>query len=319
MIPVGWLGRENIENCYEVLDSVFPACGLYDFTEGIFSTDQEIQFSEIQEKQYSFILDELKFEPGQKILDIGCGNGGLLNYIRDLKGEGVGVTISPQQAERCRQWGLEVYLLDYREMATQLEWHSFDGIIANGSMEHFVQARDAAAGHGDAIYRNLFYLCHRLLKRESASRRLVTTCIHFGDVVLNPFEVMGSPFFKAFKSNQFYYTWLVKCFGGFYPYSGQLARCSAPFFSLDKEVDGTFDYERTSEIWLKEIRDQLWRKKWGWPLWRLFLKSCRRAPIHSFNMLVGLLLFESWQWQFRGPKPPMQLLRQTWSAPAPII
>lgn len=312
MIPSDWLGKKEVESCYSLLDKVFPTCGFDDFTDGLFKNSHSDSYARGQENQHHFILRQLCFQPGHRVLDVGCGNGSLLRYIEGQPGEAVGITISPQQLERCRVMGLNVHLLDYRKLSSALELHSFDGIVANGSIEHFVQARDAASGHGDAIYRNFFYLCHQLLKPNSPSRRLVTTCIHFGNVSLNPFEVLGSPLLKKWGSDSFYYAWLAKCYGGFYPYSGQLIRSADPFFELEHECDGTRDYELTSEIWLKEIRRRLFDPREGWSLWGPILRYCLRAPFHGGRMLLGLLIFQSWQWQFRGQKPPMQLLRQTW-------
>ncbi len=57
------------------------------------------------------------------------------------------------------------------------EWNnSFDCIIANGSIEHFTQVKDATHGKQDEILRNFFKICHRIMKPDS---RLATTVMHF--------------------------------------------------------------------------------------------------------------------------------------------
>lgn len=39
-----------------------------------------------------------------------------------------------------------------------------------------------------------------------------------------------------------------------------------------------------------------------------------RHPKQSMNLAIWLFIAESWQWQFRGPEPPIRLLRQVWRA-----
>jgi hypothetical protein len=38
-----------------------------------------------------------------------------------------------------------------------------------------------------------------------------------------------------------------------------------------------------------------------------------RHPVQLITMLVCMLGSQSWNWQFRGPNPPTQLVRQTWA------
>ena len=53
-------------------------------------------------------------------------------------------------------------LQDYKGLGP--DWDGrFDAVVANGSVEHFVQPADAAAGRDAEIYRHLFATVHRLL------------------------------------------------------------------------------------------------------------------------------------------------------------
>ena len=98
--------------------------------------------------------------------------------------------------------------------------HAFDAIIANGSLEHFVQAADAAAGRADAIYEEMFAICRRLLV---SGGRLVTTAIHFRDVTqFDPTEILRGSAAHPRGSPAFQYATLVETFGGWYPEPGQL-------------------------------------------------------------------------------------------------
>ena len=49
-------------------------------------------------------------DPGGALLDLGCGWGPLLDFVRSRGGTGVGVTLSSAQAAACRRHGLDVHL-----------------------------------------------------------------------------------------------------------------------------------------------------------------------------------------------------------------
>jgi hypothetical protein len=38
-----------------------------------------------------------------------------------------------------------------------------------------------------------------------------------------------------------------------------------------------------------------------------------RSPLQFLTLLLSLIHSESWNWQFRPPSAPTQLLRQTWA------
>jgi hypothetical protein len=67
----------------------------------------------------------------------------------------------------------------------------------------------------------------------------------------------------------------------------------------------------TSEEWLRRIRAILPTFK-GLNLLGGSLPYAIRHPRQYITMLTCLLGSQSWNWQFRGPHPPTQLVRQTW-------
>ena len=209
-------------NCYEFWDRVFRRAGILDYTEGLYNGDPSVSYEEAQRRQIGFLLDEVRCGPGSRVLDIGCGNGRLLDEVRRRGGAGVGVTISPQQVDFCRQRGLDVHLLNYRFLDSQ--WHGrFDAVVANGPIEHFVQPADAQDGRADEIYHEFFGICHRVLDPQSSSRRLMNTTIHFGRVHVDPQDALRSPWaFRPF-SDRFHYAMLVRGFGGYYPRRGSFS------------------------------------------------------------------------------------------------
>lgn len=82
------------------------------------------------------ICRKLELEPGMKLLEIGCGWGGLAEVAaRDYGVEVVGVTISSEQKwlaeKRLAGLPVEIRLQDYRELQGQ-----FDRVVSVGMFEH---------------------------------------------------------------------------------------------------------------------------------------------------------------------------------------
>jgi cyclopropane-fatty-acyl-phospholipid synthase len=280
---------------------------LPDYTEGYYGGDPTVPYEQAQARQIEYLLDQVGCQAGSRILDVGCGNGRLLEAVRRRGARGTGVTISPQQVRYCRERGLDVQLLNYRNLGDEFT-AQFDAVIANGSLEHFVQAGDAVAGNGDAIYREFFCICHRLIDPHSTLRKLMNTTIHFGRADVSPEDASRSPWKFRWNSDRFHYAWLVRGFGGYYPHPGQLERCAAGLFRLTHARDATFDYYLTSEHWLEHG----WRSLRNIQQWCHMLPFAVRHPRHAARMMFLLMVVQSWNWQFRGNNPPMQHLWQTW-------
>lgn len=300
--------------CYEFFERVFPQCGFLDLTEGIYHGNPNLPYAQAQQNQINWLLDQVGCGPGSRILDIGCGNGTLVEAAARRGAKAIGITISPAQVRRCRRRGLDVRLIDYRDLDDV--WHGrFDGVIANGSIEHFVQPEDVLAGRDDDVYRHLFAICRHVLK-PGREGRMATTVIHRheGTPRIRHEDLLKSPFRFRWGSSEFHYALLQRGFGGFYPELGQLARCSAPYFDLALEVDGTQDYHFTSEQWMTEALEKLLSWKTGTRIWPRLLAYALRHPRHATTMLLCLFVAESWQRQFRGENPPTRLLRQVWHA-----
>ncbi len=108
---------------------------------------------EAQEHKLDMICRKLELAPGERLLDIGCGWGGLAEYAaRHYDVEVVGITVSKEQKkladERCRGLPVEIRLVDYRELEG-----SFDKIVSVGMFEHV----------GPKNHRTYFRAAQRLL------------------------------------------------------------------------------------------------------------------------------------------------------------
>ena len=303
----------TVIDCYEFFDRVFPECGLQDLTEGLYFDNPATPYEQAQRNQIEWLLDEIHCKRGSCILDIGCGYGTLLEAATERGAKAVGVTISPAQAARCRAKGLDVHLLNYQDLPE--EWSgSFDGIVANGSIEHFAQAQDVLRGEVDRVYQNLFEICHRLIDPLSPARRFATTVIHQceNSPRLQDADLLKRPWAFPWGSPKFHYVIMQRSFGGFYPELEQLERCAGPMFQKVREVNGTHDYHLTSEECFRRVRAALRSWRVGRRVWRRLGTLLLKRPPFCMYMCCCLLVSESWQWQFRGEHPPTRLLRQTW-------
>lgn len=95
-----------------------------------------------QEMKLEYICRKLRLRPGQRLLDIGCGWGGLVIYAAQKFGvEAVGITLSQPQADlanaRIAEAGLRerarVFVRDYRELD---EPGKYDALVSVGMFEH---------------------------------------------------------------------------------------------------------------------------------------------------------------------------------------
>ncbi|HVI27009.1 MAG TPA: cyclopropane fatty acyl phospholipid synthase [Xanthomonadaceae bacterium] len=89
-----------------------------------------------QEAKLDLTCRKLGLRPGMRVLDIGCGWGEALKFAAERYGvEGVGVTISREQADYARRLcaglPIEIRLQDYRELGER-----FDRILSIGMFEH---------------------------------------------------------------------------------------------------------------------------------------------------------------------------------------
>jgi cyclopropane-fatty-acyl-phospholipid synthase len=118
-----WLGKRMVYTC------------------AYFATPDE-DLDRAQERKLDYVCRKLRLRQGQRLLDIGCGWGGLVLHAAQHYGvEALGVTLSQPQAElaneRIRQAGLtdrcRVEVRDYREIDDP---EGYDKLSSIGMFEH---------------------------------------------------------------------------------------------------------------------------------------------------------------------------------------
>ncbi len=112
-----------------------------------------------QEAKLDLVCRKLQLKPGQRVLDIGCGWGEALKFAAERYGiEGVGITVSEEQAEfareLCQGLPVEIRLQDYHDID-----EPFDAIYSIGMFEHV----------GGKNYRSYFEVVRRCLKQDGLS------------------------------------------------------------------------------------------------------------------------------------------------------
>ncbi len=110
------------------------------YTCAVFPT-LESTLEEAQFEKYDLVARKLDLKPGQRLLDIGCGWGGMVRHAAKHYGvKVIGVTLSREQAtwaqEEIKRQGLdhlaEVRFMDYRDVTET----DFDAISSIGLTEH---------------------------------------------------------------------------------------------------------------------------------------------------------------------------------------
>lgn len=91
---------------------------------------------EAQEAKLDVVCHKMDLKPGMRLLDIGCGWGGMAAYAAEKYGvEVLGITISREQAayatEKCVDLPVTIKMQDYRKLTG-----TFDRIISLGMFEH---------------------------------------------------------------------------------------------------------------------------------------------------------------------------------------
>jgi cyclopropane-fatty-acyl-phospholipid synthase len=100
---------------------------------------------EAQVAKLDHVCRKLRLTPGERLLDIGCGWGGLIMHaVRHYGVRAIGITLSENQYklanERIAEAGLleraETMLVDYREALARFGSESFDKVSSIGMFEH---------------------------------------------------------------------------------------------------------------------------------------------------------------------------------------
>lgn len=162
-----WRSRRNVAHHYDISDDLYRLFLDADMQYSCaYWPRRDMSLEEAQEAKKHHIAAKLRIEPGMRVLDIGCGWGGLgLTLARDYGARVTGVTLSENQLatarDRAAQAGLDIdfRLQDYRHLS-----ESFDRVVSVGMLEHvgaphfdeyFAKVADLMAEDGIAVIHSI--------------------------------------------------------------------------------------------------------------------------------------------------------------------
>ncbi|PZX19607.1 cyclopropane-fatty-acyl-phospholipid synthase [Palleronia aestuarii] len=156
--------RRNVAHHYDLSGELYDLFLDADkqYSCAYFRSDED-SLERAQEQKKAHIARKLRLRPGMRVLDIGCGWGGMaLTLARDHGARVLGVTLSREQhavaTARAREAGLEdrveFRLLDYRRVEER-----FDRIVSVGMFEH------VGAPHYDEYFGKI----HEILEPEGVA------------------------------------------------------------------------------------------------------------------------------------------------------
>jgi cyclopropane-fatty-acyl-phospholipid synthase len=196
------------------------------------------------------ICDKLELSPGMRLLDIGCGWGGLARFAAENYGVEVeGITVSREQRklaeERCRGLPVLIRLMDYREIEGR-----FDRVVSVGMFEHV----------GPKNYPAYFATVQRVMADEGLF--LLHTIGNYDSVRVTD-------------------AWIDKYIfpNGRVPCAPQIARSIEPDFIIEDWHNFGQDYDPTLMAWWQNF-DAAWpslQDRYGDPFYRMFkyyLNAC---------------------------------------------
>ncbi len=209
--------------------------------------------AEAQRRKLGLICRKLGLKAGMRLLDIGCGWGGLAKFSAERHGcSVVGITISREQqayaADSCRGLPVEIRLQDYREVT-----ETFDRIASVGMMEHVGYKNYRA--FMETAYRCLrdggLFLCHTIGGTASTVRS-------------DPW--IGRYIFP----------------NSMLPSAAQVSRAAEDLFVLEDVHNLGADYDKTLLAWERNF-SRSWERfrpaygeRFG-KMWRFYLLSCAGA------------------------------------------
>ncbi|MGB3805630.1 MAG: cyclopropane-fatty-acyl-phospholipid synthase family protein [Erythrobacter sp.] len=183
---------------------------------------------EAQEAKLRHIAAKLALKPGHKVLDIGCGWGGMAIYLaRHYDLEVTGITLSEEQAalarKRVAEAGLSekvsIELVDYRDFAKAGQ--RFDRIVSVGMFEHV----------GRAQFEDFFEACANLLEDD-------------GVMLVHTIGRMGSPGSTDAFTRKYIFP------GGYIPALSEMVAASEKVRLIASDVETLrFHYAKTIRRW----------------------------------------------------------------------
>lgn len=255
--------RRNVAHHYDLSDRLYDlfldadrqySCAYF--------TDADTDLEQAQRDKKAHIAAKLYLRPGLRVLDIGCGWGGMALYLNRVADVDVlGITLSEEQLKVARRRAEEAgvahrvkfELIDYRALEGR-----FDRIVSVGMFEHV----------GTPHYRTFFEKCRSLLADD-------------GVMLLHTIGRMGVPG----KTDAFTLKYIFP--GGYNPALSEIIAASEPARMIASDIETLrLHYAHTLDHWYDRTvaaRDaivQLYDERF-FRMWTFYLAGARAAFIHG--------------------------------------
>jgi cyclopropane-fatty-acyl-phospholipid synthase len=209
---------------------------------------------EAQAAKHDLVCRKLGLQPGMRLLDIGCGWGGLMRHAAEHYGAHcLGLTISREQAEFVRQRSqglpIRVELVDYRRFSAE-PGRGFDRVASVGMFEHV----------GLKNYRSFF---------ATAARHLLPDGLMLLHTIGKNRRGLGVD------------PWIEKYIfpNGSLPAIGEISDAAEAFFVIEDLHNFGADYDRTLMAWHRNFENAWPSLQQDYPagfyrMWRYYLLAC---------------------------------------------
>jgi len=205
---------------------------------------------EAQRNKLDLICRKLELTPGERLLDIGCGWGGLARHAAEhYDVEVVGINVSEEQrklaSKRSQGVSVEIQLMDYRDLTGK-----FDKVVSVGMFEHV----------GPKNYAHFFRIVERVL----------------ADQGLFLLHTIGN-----YRSYNMIDPWMNKYIfpNGHLPSAKQITTAIEPDLVILDWHNFGFDYDRTLMAWWNNF-NTAWPDLKGsyderfYRMWKYYLHCC---------------------------------------------
>ncbi len=256
--------RRDLDFSYTLTDRIVRlSLGEFaDFSGAKYDGDFTLSLDDAQLRKYEYVDEHLGIGAGRRVLDIGCGWGPLLKFIRSRGGIGLGVTLSAAHVASCQRNGLDAHLDDARHV-TRESYGPFDAVTMLGVLEHFCSPQDYVDGRQEDIYRQVFSQLADVL--PDGGRCYVQTSVYGPNMPRQDqldvdALIRGVPerdtdaWYLALLGRQFPNSWLPMS-------KEQLVNAASPDFRLLETSCGRLDYIETIEQWNRRIGAPSFRKR----------------------------------------------------------